>query len=374
MEEKSNIGIITVPINKSGLTPLSQLIDIVSSISKTTFLISGNRGYHKYKNSSNIKSIKIERSVFKNTLFKVINYIYFQFKISFQIIKLKSKVGKWIFFIGGDVLLLPILTARLLKIDAILLLSGSSTETHKCYLDNRLWTIFQFLSRITFFFVSKILVYSKSIIKLQKLEKYSSKISIAPRHKINLEIFNIKKTFKDRDSIIGFVGRLSEEKAPMNFLLSVSSIIKKNDDIRFLIIGNGKLKRKIIKYIRKKDLGEKIDVIDWVDHRTLSKYLNDMKLLIIPSHTEGLPNIMLESMACGTPVLANNVGAIPDIIINGKTGFLMENNTPENISRNVIEIIKKHDLEKISLNGKKFVENKFKFELILKNYESILIG
>jgi glycosyltransferase involved in cell wall biosynthesis len=48
-----------------------------------------------------------------------------------------------------------------------------------------------------------------------------------------------------------------------------------------------------------------------------------LALLVIPSYTEGLPNIMLEAMACGTPMLASPVGAIEDVIKDEETGFIL---------------------------------------------------
>ena len=61
---------------------------------------------------------------------------------------------------------------------------------------------------------------------------------------------------------------------------------------------------------------------------------------------------MLEVMACGTPVLATPGGAIPDVIIDGKTGFIMEDNTPCCIAHNVKRALSCPDLEEIAKNGR----------------------
>ena len=81
---------------------------------------------------------------------------------------------------------------------------------------------------------------------------------------------------------------------------------------------------------------------------------------------------MLEAMACGTPVLATPVGAIPDVIIDGKTGFIMENNSPECIAENVIRALASPDLERIAEGGRRFVEENFTFEKTVKNWKGIL--
>jgi len=77
-------------------------------------------------------------------------------------------------------------------------------------------------------------------------------------------------------------------------------------------------------------------------------------------------------MACGTPVLAAKVGAIPDIITDGKTGFIMENNSPECIAENVIRALNTPNLEEISENGRKFVEENFTFESAVARWNGVL--
>ncbi|HQE50035.1 MAG TPA: glycosyltransferase family 4 protein, partial [Fervidobacterium sp.] len=83
--------------------------------------------------------------------------------------------------------------------------------------------------------------------------------------------------------------------------------------------------------------------------------------------------IMLEAMACGTPVLATPVGAIPDVIIDGETGFIMENNSPECIAENVIRALNSPDLERIAGNGRRFVEENFTFEKVVENWKRVLL-
>jgi glycosyltransferase involved in cell wall biosynthesis len=110
----------------------------------------------------------------------------------------------------------------------------------------------------------------------------------------------------------------------------------------------------------------------WVDDSEIPKYLNEFKLIVLPSYTEGLPNTMLESIACGTPVLGNSVGAIPDILIDGETGFIMDDNDPATIKDNLVRALQYPAIDKIVDNAYDLVKNEFNLETTVKKWENIL--
>ena len=77
-------------------------------------------------------------------------------------------------------------------------------------------------------------------------------------------------------------------------------------------------------------------------------------------------------MACETPVLATPVGGIPDLIKDGETGFIMENNSPECIAENIIRVLGHPNLEKIVKNARELVEKEFTYEAAVERYKKIL--
>jgi len=155
---------------------------------------------------------------------------------------------------------------------------------------------------------------------------------------------------------------MSEEKGIQNFADAIPTIVSDRQDLRILIGGDGQLKETIEASLQEKGLTHFVNFSGWISHGDLPRYLNQLSLLVLPSYTEGLPNIMLEAMACGTPVLATPVGAIPDVIIDGKTGFIMEDNSPECIAKNVIRALCSQDLGQIAENGRQFVMSNYTFQ------------
>jgi glycosyltransferase involved in cell wall biosynthesis len=201
-----------------------------------------------------------------------------------------------------------------------------------------------------------IIVYTPSLIQDYQLEPYIKKILIAHEHLLDFNNFTVTTSFPNRPPFIGYIGRLSGEKGVQQFVQALPAVLNGRHDLMILIGGDGQLRDSIETSLQKEGITSQVDLPGWISRDDLPTYLNKLQLLILPSYTEGLPNIMLEAMACGTPVLATPVGAIPDVIVDGKTGFIMENNTPECIAE----------------AGRRFVEENFTFDKAVENWKRIL--
>ena len=369
--KKPNIGIITFPISEAGNIPLSNLVDIVQPLSNDTYLITGNDGYTFFKDDRRIYTHGIRHERGKNVFTRILKYILAQLRISYQLAKVAKNVDLWIFFIGGQDLLFPMLTAKSLRKKVILAFAESSVLGLKSANDN-LFKPVEILEIICRSLANRIIVYTPTLIEEWNLEKHKNKIYIAHEHFLNFDMLKIKKKLDERNNLVGYIGRLSEEKGVSNFVKAIPGMIKRKDDLEFLIGGDGQLQYGIEKYIGKENLDDKVKLAGWVPHDELSDYLNKLKLIVLPSYTEGLPNLMLEAMACGTPMLATPVGAIPDIIIDGETGFIMKNNSPECIAENVMRALEHPDLERIVENARVLVEREFTYEAAVEIYREIL--
>lgn len=366
------IGIITYPIYKSGIQPLSNLLEIIDSNSSgMVYLITGNEGYTAFKENKKYHVDGIHHKKGKSILTKFLKHISIQLKISYYVFLNRSYVDEWIFFFGGGSLIIPLLTAKVLRRRTSLLFADCGAGLAKIS-KNALYLALNILYHVTYSLMDKLIVYSPGLIDDWKLNRYKNKIFIAHEHFLNFEMFTEITPLSSRKNTIGYIGRLNYEKGVENFVHSLPGVFSNQKDLSVIIGGTGELDTEIKSYFDEMDVSGRAKCVGWISHEELPVYLNKLQLLVIPSFTEGIPNIMLEAMACGTPVLATPVGAIKDMIIDGDNGFIMENNSPECIARNILRVLNSSNLREISENARLFVEENFTFERTSQDWDDIL--
>ena len=159
----------------------------------------------------------------------------------------------------------------------------------------------------------------------------------------------------------------------MNFFHAISMVLEENENVSFMIGGNGPLSSQIDAEIKRGNLNRRVKNVGWISHDDeLPVYLNTLKILVLPSYSEGLPAVILEAMACGTPVLVTPVGGLPEIVKNGQTGFLLKDNSPECIAKNIIDVLKCENLDEVSRKARNIILQNFTYEVAVRKYRSLL--
>ncbi len=371
MKKPLRVGVFTGPIKRSGVVPVSNLIAILSSISDDIHLITGDAwGAPSKKIREKVHLHTIKRKIRSGMISGVANHIRIEFQILRKILSLSRNVDLWICFMG-DSLTLPISAARLAGKKVILVMASDYIVPFEMQGDI-LRIPLKLLLRINFIASSRIVLYSERHIDEWHLRRYQSKVSIAHEHFLDVNTFKIRKTIEDRTDTIGYIGRFSVEKGILTFLDAIPQVFAKNDEISISISGDGDLLADIKQFIDKNDSGTRIRLSGWIPHEKLPESLNELKLLVLPSHTEGLPNILLEAMACGTPVLATSVGSVPDIVKDESTGFILKNNSPEEIAEGVMKALAYPDIGGIITNARRLVEEEYTYMAAVEEYRAIL--
>jgi glycosyltransferase involved in cell wall biosynthesis len=373
VEKITNVGLVTPVMTKSGINPVLNQINILESCVNHLSIIEiytsdASLNVQTFDNQVNIQG-RIKHYSGNNIFNKVLNYVSTETKVTWLLLTKSKHIKLWIFF--GDPSPLPLLVVKLFRKKIMLIAAASTTQILNTNKD-KYSRYLSFIFKINYFLFDSIVVYSTQIIQEWNLEKFSHKIHIAHEHFIDLNKLRIYVPFKQRDECIGYIGRLSQEKGIFNLVEAIPDILEVIEPISVLIGGDGPLRGEIENILNEKKLNGKVKLTGWITHDNLPICLNKLKLIILPSYTEGLPNIMLEALACGTVVLATAVGAIPDFIKDGKTGFIMENNSPGCIARNVIRVLNHPKLEKITDNGRDLVENEFTYKKAVDKFREIL--
>ena len=226
------------------------------------------------------------------------------------------------------------------------------------------------LSKLNFIISDVLIVESNNVVKDWRIENYSKK-TINGAIYVDSEFFKPINSVSNRKNVVGFVGSLIENKGILEFLGAIEIInkISRENHIEFLIIGLGKLNN-IVKQFAKEN--ENVDFKGFISNNDLPLIYNSMRILVLPSYTEGVPNVILESMASGTIVLSSSVGGIPDIIEENLTGFLLDSNTSENIAKKIITILNHKRIDIISKNANELIQREYTYNNALKRYEKIL--
>lgn len=168
--------------------------------------------------------------------------------------------------------------------------------------------------------------------------------------------------------VVGMVGRLSKQKAPDIFVKAAKLIKEKIPNAFFLMVGDGELRDHVEDLINQYDLNSSFLITGWVNNPTA--YMKIMNVGMLLSRWEGFGLVLPEYMACGVPIVATNVDAIPNVAKNGVNGMLVDKDDYHKAADAVDRLFKQPDLtSSLVKTADNIVKTKFDGKRVAQNTE-----
>jgi glycosyltransferase involved in cell wall biosynthesis len=204
--------------------------------------------------------------------------------------------------------------------------------------------------------------------------RYKNKIELV-YNGIDIDKFRNAKEYpkgKNDKFVIMEIGRLQRLKGHKELINAFSLLLKEFDDIELNIVGEGEERENIENQIKELGIEKYVKLLGFVP---TEKVIKKADVVVLPSYSESLPLILLEAMAASKLVIASNVGGIPEIINNDKSGFLIDMRKKNDLFEKLLFILRnRENLNVYAKNGYETANEIFSKKKMLELTKKIIKG
>jgi len=161
-------------------------------------------------------------------------------------------------------------------------------------------------------------------------------------------------------------GRFVEKKGLEYGILAFGKALCKHKDMELRIIGYGRLQKDLVRLCKRISLEERVRFLGHLSHEKVREEMSMASILLAPSITarngdkEGIPNVIKEAMSCGLPVISTIHSGIPELVEDGKTGYLVKERDVDGLVDRIDYLITHPERrEEFGRNGRKVIEERF---------------
>ena len=178
--------------------------------------------------------------------------------------------------------------------------------------------------------------------------------------------------------VVGFIGQFTIEKGIWDLVNAANIVLGKGDNCRFVLIGrlgmDDDLQREVQAFVEARGLTDHVVFHDWLDR--LEGAYAGMDIVVVPSRLpDAAPNVAIEAMASGVPVIATSVGGIPELVADGEAGILVERGNPGRMAEAILQLANDRELrQRLGQGGRKRAGEVFDLRKNLTAVEAILVN
>lgn len=328
-------------------------------------------------NRATVDPVPVKRPAAGMASSRVLSYVRYQVRIAMALWRRRNTTDAVFFHVGGSMLLLPLLASKLLGLQTFVFVLGSIKDGFyaqhgETLLTRQFGRAIALVEGITCTLADDVILLSERMDAPDLPGLASPPTKTANFNYVDCTAFAKQTPIEDRSTDIVFVGRFAAVKGIKAVARAIPELVESNPDIRITLIGSGPLRSTVEAVVERHGVSDNVTLTGWVDHEELPTHLDDAKILLMPSRSEGVPKALLEAMACGTVPVAAPVGGVPDVVTDGENGVLLRETDPTAIERTVSAVLERNDLDELSDTARETIVREHSYPTVKDRYRTIL--
>lgn len=173
-----------------------------------------------------------------------------------------------------------------------------------------------------------------------------------------------------------YVGRINEKKGVGDLVMAFEKVVRRGIDAILILVGDGPKEylTRIKEMVVKLGLDARVILLGGVPNERMPAVLRTVDVFLYATREgEGIPRAILEAMACGKPVIATRVAGIPEAVVHGRTGYLVDPKDVDALAERLYELTSNRALaEEMGSQGRKLVEMEFSYDVVIPKLARLL--
>lgn len=204
----------------------------------------------------------------------------------------------------------------------------------------------------------------------RRIEVIYNGIAAEPFLQPSARNFRAEWRVKSDELLLGFVGQLDERKGIRVLLAAFHHIKRELPQTRLVFVGQGPLREVIVEEVKKQNWSEAVLLPGFLDD--VVGVMQALDILLLPSYWEGFGIVLIEAMAAGKPAISTDTSSMPEIIVDGETGFVVPPGDAEALAARAMHLLRHAALrEKFGFAARQRVLEKFTQQRMIENLENL---
>src|SRR5262249_40902370 len=142
---------------------------------------------------------------------------------------------------------------------------------------------------------------------------------------------------QENDVVVAHVSNLKWLKRPLDITAAADTALRQNPRLLYLIVGDGPGRQPLEQACKERGIADRFRFVGWIEYERMPDYINLADIVVLPSEAEAQARVYLETQACARVILASDIPAAREVIVDGETGLLFRLGDADDLAAKILQ-------------------------------------